>query len=75
MKRRLARLAGVAPEVEAHLDGDFDGRRAVVGEEAAIQAGRRDAHQLFGQRHRGLVREAGEDHVLEPLELLADARH
>ena len=65
MKRVLRVLAAVAPEVKAHLHGNFDGGRAVVGEEAAIEASGRDAREFLGQSHRRLMGEAGEDHVLE----------
>ena len=58
----------------AHLDGDFDGRRAVVREEAAVESGGREAHQSFRERDGGLMGEAGEDHMLEPVELLAHRR-
>jgi hypothetical protein len=63
---RLARMAGVPPEMEAHLHRDFDRGGTVVREEAAVEAGGREAHELFGERHGGLVREAREDRVLEP---------
>jgi hypothetical protein len=63
---RLAGATGVAPEMKAHLYRDFDGGGAVVGEETAVQARGRDSQQSFGERHRWLVREAGEDGVFEP---------
>jgi hypothetical protein len=63
---RLARFTAIAPVVKAHLDRDFDGGGAVVGEEAAVEPRWRDAHQLFGQRHRGLMREPGKNGVFQP---------
>jgi hypothetical protein len=62
----LARVAGVPPEMEAHLDRDLDRGGAVVREEAAIEARGREARELLGERHGGLVREAREDRVFEP---------
>ena len=65
MKRVLRCWPVIAPEMKAHLHGHFDGGGAVVGEEAAIQARRREAHQFFGEVHRLRVREAGEDGVFQ----------
>ena len=71
---RLALLAAVAPVVKAHLHRHFDGGGAVVGEEAAIEPGRREAQQLFGEGDRRRVRETREDGVFEPVQLLAQRR-
>ena len=74
---RALRLPLVAEPVEGHLQRDFHARRAVVGVEdlrerrAAVFA-RREREQAFGERDRGLVREAGEDHLFERPGLLGD---
>ena len=69
MKRRFAGLTHIAPVVEAHLHGDFDRGGAVVRVEAAGEPGGAIARERFGQRDDGLVGEAGEDDVLELLQL------
>ena len=66
---RFAGLAGVLPEVEAHLHGHFDCGRAAVGKEAAGQARRRQRGEFRGQLRRRLVSEAREHHVRQLLEL------
>ena len=58
--------------MEAHLDGYFHGGRAVVRQEAASQAGRRQLDQLLGEQHRGLVGESREYHVFELAQLFRD---
>jgi hypothetical protein len=65
----MKRVAAVAPVVEAHLEGDFDRRRTVVGEKTLGQTRWRERHQAFGQLHRGRVGKAGEYHVLEAVQL------
>jgi hypothetical protein len=65
----------VLPGLEGDLHGDLDGRRAVVAVEDAVQSGRRDAHELCGERRGGLVRDAGERAMRERLCLLAQRAH
>ena len=75
-----APAAAVLPVVEAELERDFDRARAVVGIEHAAQRTRgvgrfrRDAHQRLGKLDRRLVREAGQHHVVEPVELRLQCR-
>src|SRR3546814_11012223 len=66
---RLFGVAGVAPVMKAHLQRDFDRRRAVVGVEAAIQSGRRKLQQTLGKFDRRRMREAGEHDGIEFIEL------
>ena len=68
----LARAAGVAPVVGAHLQRDLGGGGAVAAVEGVAQAGERA--QALGQLHHRRVGEAGEHHVLEAVQLLADPR-
>lgn len=63
----------VEPVVKAHLQRDFDARRAVVGIETAGQTFRRHRHQAFGQFDHRLVAETGEDHVFQLIHLVLDA--
>src|SRR3546814_12901214 len=55
--------------MKAHLQRDFDRRRAVVGVEAAIQSGRRKLQQTLGKFDRRRMREAGAHDVIEFIEL------
>src|ERR1700733_7404058 len=68
----LGAAAAVAPVVEAHLQRDFDRGGAVVGIEAAREPRGGERGEGLGERDHRLVREAGEDHLLEPLELRGD---
>ena len=52
-----------------HLHGDLGGRRAVVGEEHPLQAGRCDLHQPARQLSRSGVGEAEHRGVRDPVEL------
>jgi hypothetical protein len=63
---RLRRVA-----LESELDGDLDGDRAGVGEEDALQSGRREGEQSLAERDGGLVGEAAEHDVGQTLELRA----
>ena len=49
---------GLPPELEGHLERRLDRRRAVVGEEHAVEPGRRDRGQAAGELDRGRIREA-----------------
>ncbi|MCY1417181.1 hypothetical protein D9M71_327080 [compost metagenome] len=69
----LRRLAAVEPVVVAHLQRHLDAGGAVVGVEHPRQAGRGDLHQALGQLDHRLVAEAGEDHVLQLVDLVLDA--
>jgi hypothetical protein len=60
----------VAPVVIAHLEGDFDRARPVVGIEHARQSGWRHAHELLGQGDRRFMRHAGQHHMVEAVELV-----
>ncbi len=68
----LFRPAAVEPVVKAHLQRDFDAGRAIVGIEAAGQAFGRHLHQAFGQLDHRLMAEAGEDHMLQLIDLVLD---
>src|SRR5262249_34440254 len=67
----LSAPTDVAPVVEAHFHRDLDRGGAVVGVETAGEPRWRDRGQGFGERNHRLVSEAGEDHLLQTLELLA----
>ena len=67
----------VVEPVERHLQRHFHARRAVVGIEhlrqrRAAVLPRREREQAFGQLHRGRVRAAGQDHVLQFPRLACD---
>ncbi|KAF1068320.1 MAG: hypothetical protein GAK45_01398 [Pseudomonas citronellolis] len=74
----LRRLPAVEPVVVAHLQRHFDAGRAAVGIEHPVQARRGHAHQTLGQLDHWRMTEAGENHVLQLVELvfqaLVDAR-
>ena len=63
------RKAAIAPTVERHFQRDFRGRGAVGGEEAMSQRMVRQGCQAFGKGDDGLVGEAGENDVLQGVEL------
>src|SRR5207302_6080605 len=63
--------ARVVPEMKAHLHRHLDRGRAVVGIDAAGEAGGGDRTELLRERDHRLVGEACEDHLLELLELRA----
>src|SRR5207245_2514217 len=63
--------ARVVPEVKAHLHRHLDRGRAVVGIEAAGEAGGGDRTELLREHDHRLVGEACEDYLLELLELRA----
>ena len=63
----LLRTAGVAPVVRAHLQRDLGGRGAVAGVEGVAQAGQRA--EALRQLHHRLVRQSGQHHVIERVEL------
>ena len=65
-------ITAVEMGVEAHLQGNFHCRRAIVRIKDTGQARRCDLQQGLGQLHRRFVREAGEDDVFELLRLVAD---
>ena len=69
--RALAARRACTQRWQRDLERDLDRRRAVVGEEDARQARRRDARQPLGQRDRRLVRAAREQHVVELARLRA----
>ena len=54
------------------LQSDLDRDRARVHEEHVLERRRRKRHELLGERHRRLVREAAEHHVAEAGRLLAE---
>ena len=68
----LLRAAEVLPVVKGHLDGDFDGRRAVVRIEATGEACGQQPDERFRQLEDRRVRESREQDVLEPPELFDD---
>ena len=70
-----ARLATMRPVTERHLERDLDRGRPAVGEEHAGERIGQDAAQFMRHVFRGLVRPAGEDHLVEPLRLVGDRRH
>ncbi len=67
-----ARLAAMAPILKGHLQRDLGRRRAVVGEEHAGQAGRRDVDELLRELDCGRVRQAEHRRVRDALELRAN---
>jgi hypothetical protein len=80
---RAPGFAAVAEPVERHLQRHLDAGRAVVGVEdlgqrCATGLARGQREQAFGQLHRGRMREAGQDHLLQRARLsrngLGDAR-
>ena len=76
-QRQVLRLAGarvgtLPPVLEGHLQGDFDRRRTVAGEEHVLQAGRREFGQPLGQQDRGGVRQAQRRDVSHFVQLVAD---
>ena len=54
----LARRIGLEPVLEGHLQGRFDGARAVAREKHLLQARRRYLHQPPGKLDRGRIGEA-----------------
>ena len=54
----LARRIGLEPILEGHLQGRFNGARAVTGEKHLLQARRRHLHQPPGKLDRGRIGEA-----------------
>src|SRR5690606_12293716 len=69
----LLRLAAVDPVVMAHLQRHLDAGGTVVGVEHLVQTVRGDLHQTLGQLDHRLMGAAGQHHVLQAVELLADA--
>ncbi len=69
------RLAAVAEIAERHLQRDLDRGRAAVGKEDVRQARRRDFDQAARDLFRGLMRDAGENHLIEPPGLPLDGLH
>ena len=69
----LRRFANVEPVVKAHFQRYFDAGRAVVGVEHSVQAGRCHFDQAFGQFDHRLMAEAGENHMLQLIDLILDA--
>ena len=65
-------LAAIAPVAQRHLQRHLDRGRAAVGEEHVRQAGRRDRQKRARNRFGGLVREAGENHLIELVGLRLD---
>jgi len=64
----------IAPGVEAHLQGDFDGGGAIGGEEGVPEAILREGGEALGEFDGGLVRAAGEHGVFERIELVFERR-
>ena len=73
-KAPLCRPAAIAPVVIGHLDGYFDGCRAVVGQKAAVEPGWCYGGERFGQFDGRFMREAREDHMLQLPDLLNQRR-
>ena len=71
----LVGLAAIAPVVEAHLQRDLGGGGAVGAVERVAQSGRRERGQPFREFHHRAVREAGEQHVVEFVQLRAQRGH
>ena len=65
-------LGALAPILERHLQGHFDRRGTVVGEEDVLQARRGKVHQPLGQPDRRGVRRAEVRHVRHAVQLPAD---
>ena len=68
----LGRASGVAPGVEAHLERDLGGGRAVGRVERVAEPARGELPEPLGELDRGTVREAREHRVLEQAELRLD---
>ena len=66
-----ARLSARVPVLHRELDRDLDRHRARVAQEDALEPGGSEREQPFAQGHRGLVGQAAEHHVRQPLELRA----
>ena len=60
--------------MKAHLQRNLDRRRAVGAVEAVTEIARRDAGQALGELDHRTLRQAGEHHVLEIVELGCDRR-
>jgi len=70
----LVGLPCIAPGMDAHLQGDLDRRRAVGRIETVAQHVVGQGRQLLRQPHDGLMREAGQHGVFEPVELVFQCR-
>jgi hypothetical protein len=62
--------AAIAPGVEAHLQGNFDGRGAIGCEECVPEGILREGSEALGEFNGGLVGAAGEHGVFERIELV-----
>ena len=58
----------------AHFERDLHRRGTIGGEEAVPEVAAGQGRETLRQCNGRLMREAGQDHVLEPLKLRADSR-
>lgn len=65
-------VSGLVVVLETHFHGGFDGRRTVVGKIELAESLRDFFHQLLAQGDGRLVREVGEDDVLQGIKLVLD---
>ena len=71
-ERATPRLAAIGPILERDLERDLDGRRAVVGKECSAQIRRKQQRQRGRKIDGGLMGEACEHHMLEPVGLACE---
>jgi hypothetical protein len=70
-----ALFGAMTPEAERHFQRDLHRGRSAIREKYVFEPRRRQRHQAPRELLRGLVREAGENHLIEAVGLVLDRLH